>query len=69
MSEKRSTSLPARGTPFIQRYGTIPCNDASRDHETFDDPLPDAVALNSDGLTIRGATRLTEVRQETTDDR
>ena len=56
-------------TPFIQRYATALHNSASCTDNTSDEPLPEAVALTSTGLTIARATRLTEVRQETTDDR
>lgn len=69
MSDKCSPGWPVAPTaiPFIQRYAT-PCNNTSCD-DTCDEPLPETVALTSAGLTIARATRLTEVRQETTDDR
>ena len=65
-SRCRSSAIIA---PFIQRYATALYNSASCTDDTSDEPLPDAVSLTITGLTIARATRLTEVRQETTDDR
>jgi hypothetical protein len=71
MSDKSSAGYPAtpKATPFIQRYVGLFSDIEFRDEETYDEPLPETVAVTSAGLTIARATRLTEVRQETTDDR
>lgn len=68
MGKHRSRPRPITA-PFIQRYATMPYNSASRDDNTSEEPLPETVALTTTGLTIARATRLTEVHQETTDDR
>jgi hypothetical protein len=54
--------------PFIQRYATRP-NTTDRDEDTSEDPLPATVERTTNGLILRGATRITEVKHETTDDR
>ncbi len=71
MFDKRCPGWPAlsTATPFIQRYATTAFNSTSRDDDTYNEPLSEAVALTRAGLTIAPATRLTSVRQETTDDR
>jgi hypothetical protein len=55
--------------PFIHRYAAIPCNSTGRDEITSEDPLPAIVEATVDGFVCDRATRLTEVKQETTDDR
>jgi hypothetical protein len=61
MNKQANTFLPF---PLVRRSGMT--NLAYRDENTSDDPLPfiiEATASNPDG-----ATRITEVRQETHDD-
>lgn len=54
--------------PFIHRYASVPCSSIGRDEITSEDTLPAIVNMRGDGTACECATRLTEVRHETTDD-
>lgn len=55
--------------PLILRRATLAEQLPWRDAPTDTDPLPAAVATDANGLTVATTTRITEVRQETTDDK
>lgn len=55
--------------PLILRQAALAERMAWRDPQTDTDPLPATVATDANGLTVATATRITEVRQETTDDK
>jgi hypothetical protein len=54
--------------PFILCRAALAAHVPWRDTQTDIDPLPATVATDANGLTVAAATRVTEVRQETTDD-
>ena len=55
--------------PYILRTSVAePLGRSNYDELTSEDPLPATVETNGAGLTLTRATRLTEVKQETTDD-
>jgi hypothetical protein len=63
-------STPHPGSrPFILRTSVGESFGGSKyDELTSEDPLPATVKMDSTGLILTRATRLTEVQQETTDD-
>jgi hypothetical protein len=54
--------------PLILRYAVLADHAVWRDTPTDTDPLPAVVITGPDGQTSTEPTRVTEVRQETTDD-
>jgi hypothetical protein len=55
--------------PFIHRYATRPVNTSHHDECTTEEPLPATVEEMANGVILAAATRITEVKRETTDDR
>ena len=54
--------------PFILSRAVLYDHTPWRDVQTDTDPLPITVTNNPNGTTSATATRITEVRKETTDD-
>lgn len=55
--------------PLVLRQAAPAEQTPWRDSQTDTDPLPATVATDANGLTVAATTRITEVRQETTDDK
>lgn len=55
--------------PLILRNAVLAESVSWRDAATDTDPLPAIVAADASGITSSVPTRITEVRQETTDDK
>jgi hypothetical protein len=54
--------------PFIHRYISVRSSSIDRDEITSEDTLATIVAMTADDIVRERATRVTDVRHETTDD-
>jgi hypothetical protein len=54
--------------PFIHRYISVRSRSIDRDEITSEDTLAAIVAMTADDIVRERATRVTDVRHETTDD-